>query len=175
MRQWFEQNHSSAEELCAGFYKKSTGEPSVTWPESVDVALCFGWIDGVRKNIDSARYQIRFTPRRAQSIWSTVNLNRVPELIRLGLMRPEGIAAFERRKAVKSGIYAYEQKKAPELTTDHLRKFRAHPAAWKFFEEQPPSYRRVVIWRVISARREETRFRRLDELIEACAEGRRLL
>lgn len=174
MRTWFEAHHSTAGELSLGFHKKQSGEPSVTWPEAVDVALCFGWIDGVRKNIDERRYKIRFTPRRPRSIWSAVNMKRVPELTAAGLMHPEGLKAFEQRVATRSGIYSYEQKVKAEFTDEHRREFSKHAAAWKFFQAQPPGYRQVITWWVSSARKEETRLKRLRTLIEACAQGRRL-
>ena len=157
-----------------GFHKKRSSEPSVTWPEAVDQALCFGWIDGVRKNVDATRYTIRFTPRRNRSIWSTVNVNRVAELTAQGFMTPQGLRAFENRIARKSGVYSYEQAKAAELAPNDEKLFRANPQAWTFFQQQPPSYRQLVIWRVLSAKKEETRTKRLAVLIAASAKERRL-
>lgn len=153
-----------------GFFKKSTGKPSITWPEAVDEALCFGWIDGVRKSIDDSRYTIRFTPRTARSVWSAVNIKRAKELKKQGLMRPAGMAAFARRSEEKSRIYSYERKYAA-LGPAFEQQFRANKRAWAFFESQPPSYKRAAIWWVISAKREETRLRRLDTLIKDSSRG----
>jgi uncharacterized protein YdeI (YjbR/CyaY-like superfamily) len=172
-RVWLEKHHDSAQELLVGFYKRGSGLASITWPESVDQALCFGWIDGVRKRIDDESYTIRFTPRKARSTWSAVNIRRVEELTNLGLMQPSGVSAFERRTADRSAIYAYEN--APkELPPEAAARFQANKAAWKYFNEQPPSYRRVAIYWVLNAKREETRERRLALLIDDSAKGRRL-
>ncbi len=172
-RAWLEKNHKLESELLVGFHKKDSGKPSITWPESVDAALCFGWIDGVRRRIDDWSYSIRFTPRRPRSIWSAVNIGRVEELTRFGLMHPAGIAAFAAREEERSRIYAFEQKSAA-FTASQERLLRNNAAAWEFFESQPPSYRRVATWWVISAKREETRTKRLQALIEDSAAGRRL-
>jgi uncharacterized protein YdeI (YjbR/CyaY-like superfamily) len=171
-RAWLEEHHERARELWVGFYKKGSGKPSITWPEAVDEALCFGWIDGVRKGIDDVSYTIRFTPRKARSIWSSVNVKRAEELARLGLMRPAGLSAFEARAAERSGIYAYEQRNAAELAEEYERRFRANRAAWDFFQAQAASYRRTAIWWVVSAKREETRLKRLAALIDDSAHGR---
>jgi len=172
-RAWFERNHDKATELLVGFYKRDSGRPSITWPESVDQALCFGWIDGVRKRIDDVSYTIRFTPRRRGSIWSAVNIGRVAELTKLGLMQTAGLKAFEARTAEKSGIYAYEN--APKvLAPADEKKFRANKKAWKYFSGQAPSYRRSAINYVTSAKREETRVRRLELLIDDSSHERRL-
>jgi len=173
-RAWLQEHHATAQELLVGFHKKSSTEPSITWPESVDAALCFGWIDGIRKNVDSTRYTIRFTPRRPTSIWSKVNIDRVRELIELGLMQPAGLKAFEHRTDEKSAIYSYEQRKNATLDKAHERAFRRNKKAWDFFQAQAPSYRRVVSWWVISAKQEATRLRRLAELIHSSANGRRV-
>ena len=173
-RAWLQEHHSKARELLVGFHKKSSGEPSITWPESVDVALCFGWIDGVRKNVDSTRYTIRFTPRRLTSFWSKINIDRVRELTALGLMQPAGLKAFEQRTDEKSAIYSYEQRKNAALGDTYERTFRKNRKAWDFFQAQAPSYRRVCSWWVISAKQEETRLRRLTRLIDGSAKGRRL-
>jgi uncharacterized protein YdeI (YjbR/CyaY-like superfamily) len=165
-RAWLEEHHQKHEELWVGFYKRSSGKPSITWPESVDGALCFGWIDGVRKSLDESSYVIRFTPRRPLSVWSTVNIRRVAELTALGLMQPAGIQAFERRTGNRSEIYAYEQRKGAKLSGIYEKEFRAHKKAWKFFQGQPPWYRRTSSWWVISAKKEETRLKRLARLIE---------
>jgi uncharacterized protein YdeI (YjbR/CyaY-like superfamily) len=171
-RAWFEADHSTAEALLVGFHKKGSGLPSITWPESVDQALCFGWIDGIRRSIDDASYTIRFTPRRAGSTWSAKNIARVAELIEMGLMHPAGLAAFERRTEARSGVYSFEQDTI-ELGAFE-RRFRADRSAWAYFQAQPPSYRKAATWWVISAKREETRMRRLETLIDDSANGRRL-
>jgi uncharacterized protein YdeI (YjbR/CyaY-like superfamily) len=173
-RAWLQEHHAKRQELLVGFHKKSSGEPSITWPESVDVALSFGWIDGVRKNVDSTRYTIRFTPRRAGSIWSKINIDRVRELTGLGLMQPPGLKAFEKRTNEKSAIYSYEQRKNATLGEAFERTFRKNRKAWDFFQAQAPSYRRVCSWWVLSAKQEETRQRRLAELIDSSSEGRRV-
>ncbi len=175
-RAWLEQNHETAAELLVGFYKKGSGRPSITWPESVDEALCFGWIDGIRRSIDEESYSIRFTPRRARSVWSNVNLKRVAELTRLGHMMPAGLAAFERRNPTRSGIYAYEQvqKKDPTLLPAYEKKLKANAKAWAFFEAQAPYYKRAAARYVMSAMKEETQLKRLARLIEDSAKGRRI-
>ena len=171
-RTWLEQHHAIETELLVGFYKRDSGKPSVTWPESVDCALSYGWIDGVRNSIDGISYQIRFTPRKATSIWSAVNVKRVAELTKLGLMRPAGLKAFEARKGDKTGIYAYEQRKNAKLTPAYEKQFRANKKAWEFFQSQPPWYQRTASYRVISAKQEETRQKRLNQLIKDSAAGR---
>jgi uncharacterized protein YdeI (YjbR/CyaY-like superfamily) len=172
-RDWLEKHHRHKKELLVGFYKKDSGKPSITWPESVDAALSFGWIDGVRRRIDDVSYSIRFTPRRPRSIWSAVNIKRVEELTQQGLMSAAGIQAFEARQESRSGIYSFEQRSI-QFEDAQERRFRANAAAWKFFQSQPPSYRQVAMWRVISAKREETRNKRLDRLIEDSEHGRRI-
>ena len=172
LRAWLEEHHEEATELWVGFHKKATGRPSITWREAVDQALCFGWIDGVRKSIDAESYTNRFTPRRRGSSWSAVNVARVEELTRLGLMRPAGIRAFEARKDSKTGVYSYEQRRDARLAKADERALRANEEAWAFFQAQPPWYRRAAIWWVVSAKREETRARRLATLIESSAAGR---
>jgi uncharacterized protein YdeI (YjbR/CyaY-like superfamily) len=169
---WLEAHHADSQELLVGFYKKGSGQPSITWPESVDEALCFGWIDGVRKRIDDVSYSIRFTPRKPRSTWSAINIERVKELVRLERMRPAGLKAFAERTEDKSGIYAYEQKNAVELDAAYEQRFRANKAAWDFFQAQAAGYRKTAIWWVISAKREETRLKRLATLIEDSANGR---
>ena len=170
-RAWMEKHHSQAAELSVGFYKTSSGTASITWPESVDVALCFGWIDGVRRRTDDVRYTIRFTPRNPRGTWSAVNVKRVTELEKLGLMTAAGRKAFGNRLADKTGIYAYERKSAAELGADFEKLFRAKQRAWDFFQSQPPWYRRTATHWVVSAKREETRLRRLDRLIEVSERG----
>jgi uncharacterized protein YdeI (YjbR/CyaY-like superfamily) len=170
---WLAANHAKSEELWVGFYKKGSGKASITWPESVDEALCFGWIDGVRKSIDEESYKIRFTPRKPTSVWSAVNIRNVAKLIEQDRMQAAGMKAFEARKENRSGIYAYEQR-SPELVEPYLGKLKRNKAAWEFFRAQPPSYRKVMNWWVVSAKREETRIKRLEQLIEESAQGRRM-
>ncbi len=164
-RAWLEKHHETRQELWVGFYKKATGKPSITWPESVDEALCFGWIDGIRRSLDAESYAIRFTPRRSTSTWSTVNTGRVAVLESLGRMRPAGITAFSARKIQNSGIYSFEQPKPRKLARMYLAQLRANPAAWRYFHAQPPWYQRAVAWWIGSAKREETRLKRLATLI----------
>ena len=171
-RTWLEEHHERSRELWVGFYKKSSGKPSITWPEAVDEALCFGWIDGLRKSIDAVSYTIRFTPRKPRSIWSAVNVKRARELTSLGLMHPAGLKAFEARVEAKSGIYSYEQASGAELDVADERQFRANKQAWDFFQAQAAWYRRTAIRWVISAKRDETRRRRLATLIDDSAQGR---
>lgn len=173
-RRWLKQHHKNASELWVGFHKKGTGRPSITWPESVDEALCFGWINGIRKSIDADSYVIRFTPRKKGSTWSAVNTRRAQELIREGRVQPAGLKAFEVRDPEKSGIYSFEQRQAATLDAGAHAKFKANKAAWKFFESQPPGYRKISTYWVVSAKREETRAKRLATLIEDSAEGRRI-
>lgn len=174
-RTWLEKNHDHAHELWVGYHRKATGRPSMTWPQSVDEALCFGWIDGIRKSVDETSYMIRFTPRKPTSNWSLINMARIPELTREGRMRPVGLRAFEERAEAKTGISVYEQRKNAAFDAAHEKEFRKHPKAWKFFQAQSPSYRRLSAWRVISAKQEATRMKRLAQLIEASEAGRRLL
>src|SRR5687767_6165110 len=173
LRNWFAKHHGSETELWVGYYKKDSGKKSITWPESVDEALCYGWIDGIRKTIDDISYTIRFTPRQRKSKWSTVNIKRVGELTKLGRMKPAGLKVFEERDASQSEGYSYERKEA-ELDAAMEKRFRANKAAWTFWEAQPPYYKRTLSWYVISAKREETKEKRLDQLIAASAEGRRI-
>jgi uncharacterized protein YdeI (YjbR/CyaY-like superfamily) len=169
---WLERHHDTANELWVGYYKKSTGQPSITWPESVDEALRFGWIDGVRKGIDDDRYMNRFTPRRPGSTWSAKNIKRAQELIALGIMRPAGRKAFQARTEDRSGIYSYEQRHLATLDPEYERQFRRKRKAWRFFESCPPSYRKAATHWVMAAKREETQRRRLARLIEDSAKGR---
>jgi uncharacterized protein YdeI (YjbR/CyaY-like superfamily) len=172
-RAWLAKAHESATELLVGFHKAATGRPRMTWPESVDEALCVGWIDGVRKRVDDDRFTIRFSPRKATSIWSAVNIRRVGELEAEGRMQPAGRAAFANRKENRSGVYSYEKRPAT-LHEPYASTFRKHAKAWAFFESQAPSYRRAATWYVISAKREETRLKRLATLIDDSAHQRRL-
>ena len=173
-REWLSRNHESCPELWVGFYKKGSGRASITWPESVDHALCFGWIDGIRKSIDESRYVIRFTPRRAGSTWSAVNVKRVGELKKTGLMQPAGLKAFAGKIAGKSGIYSYEQRKTATFSREYQKLFREQPKAWEYFGSQPPSYRRLCTYWVITAKQEATRLRRLKALIADSARSRRI-
>jgi uncharacterized protein YdeI (YjbR/CyaY-like superfamily) len=173
-RAWLEEHHDTVDELLVGFYKKDSGRASITWAEAVDQALCFGWIDGVRRGIDDDSYTIRLTPRVPRSTWSAVNIRRAQELIEAGLMRPSGRAAFERRGDDRSAIYSYEQRKAATLEPADEEALRANAAAWGFFQQQPPSYRRTAIYWVTSAKRVETRRRRLQSLIDDSAAGLRI-
>jgi uncharacterized protein YdeI (YjbR/CyaY-like superfamily) len=174
-RAWLEANHATAAELIVGFRKVGSGLPSMTWPESVDEALCFGWIDGVRKRIDDESYLIRFTPRRASSIWSLVNIAKVEQLQTQGRMRHPGTAAYEARNDKKTGIYAFEREHPAELTEPETREFKKNKVAWRYFESTPPSYRKVITHWVVSAKQAATRERRLTQLMQACAEQKRLL
>jgi uncharacterized protein YdeI (YjbR/CyaY-like superfamily) len=172
LRAWFEAHHAGEDELLVGFYKKGSGRPSITWPESVDEALCFGWIDGIRRRIDDESYSIRFTPRRPRSIWSAVNIKRASELIAQGRMTPAGLVAFEARDEQRSAIYSYEQRHQAALEPEQEQRLRANAAAWEWFQSRPPSWQRGAIYWVTSAKRPETRERRLAQLIEEAAAGR---
>jgi uncharacterized protein YdeI (YjbR/CyaY-like superfamily) len=174
LRKWFRKNHATATELWIGFYKVGSGKPSITWAESVDEALCCGWIDGVRKSVDAVSYKIRFTPRRSTSIWSAVNIRRVKELSDEKRMLPAGLKAFAARRENKSGTYAYEQRPL-DLVEPYLGRMKRNKAAWTFFAAQPPYYRKVMTWFILSAKREETRLQRLQKLMEASAAGKRML
>ena len=172
-RRWLAKHHRSARELWVGFHKKATGRPSLTWPQAVDEALCVGWIDGVRKSINADSYMIRFTPRRSGSNWSLVNTRRATELIREGRMRPAGLAAFEVRDPLKSGVYSFERS-AAALDGEAEARFKANRAAWSFFQAQPAGYRKTAIHWVVSAKKAETRARRLATLIGDSAAGQRI-
>lgn len=171
-RAWLVVHHGTHDELLVGFHKRATGRPSMTWPQSVDEALCFGWIDGKRQRVDEVRYTIRFTPRRPGSRWSVINVTRATELVRLGRMQPAGVAAFEAR--VTTGVYSYEQRRQAQLTPEFERQFRQEPDAWRWFAAQPPSYRRTAIFWVMTAKKDETRARRLATLIRDSASGVRI-
>ena len=172
-RKWLEQHHATEPELLVGFYKKGSGKPSITWPESAAEALCFGWIDGIRRKVDEESYSIRFTPRKRTSVWSTVNINLANQLIKDGLMQPAGLAAFKARREYRSGIYSYEQR-TENLPEPYASKFKKHKAAWRFFESQPPGYRKQMGWWIVSAKQEETRLKRLEKLIEESNAARRV-
>jgi uncharacterized protein YdeI (YjbR/CyaY-like superfamily) len=172
-RRWLDTHHADASELWVGFHKKASGRPSLTWPESVDEALCVGWIDGLRKSVDDQSYMIRFTPRKTGSIWSAVNTRRVPELIREGRMRPAGLKAYEARDPKKTAVYSFERE-AAAFDPAAQKRFKANRAAWTFFQSQPPGYRRVATFWVMSAKQDATRARRLDALIRDSAAGQRV-
>jgi uncharacterized protein YdeI (YjbR/CyaY-like superfamily) len=173
-RKWLKKNHAKKKEVWVGYWKIHTGKPSMTWSESVEQALCFGWIDGIRKSIDAESYTNRFTPRRPGSNWSAINIAKVEVLSKKGLMEPAGIAAFEKRKGEKGEVYSYENKPV-NLTTTYQKLFRANKAAWKFFKEQAPSYQRTMIYWIMAAKHEATRMKRLIKTIETSAEARRVL
>jgi uncharacterized protein YdeI (YjbR/CyaY-like superfamily) len=173
LRRWFERHHETARELWVGYYRKGSGRQSIDWPQSVDEALCVGWIDGVRKRVDEYSYTNRFTPRRPRSVWSAVNIARARALIDEGRMHPAGMRAFEARRENRSGIYSYEQR-PPQLEAPYDALMRKSKAAWTFYQAQTPSYRRTAAWWVLSAKREETRLARLRQLIEMSARGERI-
>jgi uncharacterized protein YdeI (YjbR/CyaY-like superfamily) len=173
-RAWLEQHHEGETEVWVGYWKKATGVPSLTWSQAVDEALCFGWIDGVMRGIDDRRHIQRFTPRKPAGNWSAINIAKVEKLRAEGRMRPAGEAAFARRREDRSGIYSYEQGGEPVLEPEHEARFRADAAAWEYFTSRPPSYRKPALWWVISAKKPETRERRIATLIADSAAGRRL-
>ena len=172
-RQWLERNHDSATELLVGFHKKSSDKKSITYAEALDEALCFGWIDGVRKNLNETSYTIRFTPRKPRSIWSNVNVKHVERLQKEGRMHPAGLEAYERRSPELTGIYSFENRPR-ELSPEYEKTFRQNKAAWKFFQEQPAGYKRLMVFRTMGAKKEETRRRRLKQLLESCEKGERM-
>lgn len=172
-RAWLEKNHATALELWVGYYRKETGLPSIDWSQSVDEALCFGWIDGIRKRVDAKSYTNRFTPRRPGSSWSAINIRKVAELKKAGRMAPAGLAAYGRRKPEKSGVYTYEQR-APTLVEPYASMLRKNKAAWRFFQSTIGSYQKAANWWVVSAKTEETRLTRLGRLIEDSSAGRTL-
>jgi uncharacterized protein YdeI (YjbR/CyaY-like superfamily) len=173
LRDWLEQNHDRSTELWIGFHKKSSGAGGITYREALDEALCFGWIDGLTKRLDERDWMIRFTPRRVRSVWSVVNIERAQKLLESGRMRPAGRRVFETRDPERANLYSYERANA-SLGPEHEAAFRANRKAWDFFVSQPPSYRRTATWWVISAKKEETRLKRLTVLIEHSEDGKRL-
>ena len=173
LRKWLDQHHASADELWVGYYKKGSGKPSIDWPESVDEALCYGWIDGIRKSIDDVSYKIRFTPRRPGSNWSKVNVEKAEVLVEQGRMQPPGLVAFEIRKASKTGSYSYERRRV-ELDEPYNRTLKKNKAAWDFYQAQSPYYRKTVNWWIASAKKEETRQRRLEKLIKYSSLGEKI-
>lgn len=172
-RRWLARHHKTAAGLWVGFYKKATGKPSITWPEAVDQLLCFGWIDGVRRSVDSESYAIRMTPRRPGSIWSVVNTRRAEELLRLGLMVAAGEKAFRGRDKAKSELYSFERMRV-RLKPVQQRQFRANRSAWDYFQSQPPGYRKTATLWVVSAKQETTQQKRLSTLIADSDAGRRI-
>jgi uncharacterized protein YdeI (YjbR/CyaY-like superfamily) len=172
-RRWLARHHETTRELWVGFYKKATGIPSITWPEAVDQLLCFGWIDGVRRSVNSQSYAIRTTPRRPGSIWSAINTRRAEELLQVGLMDAAGVRAFRGRDKAKSELYSFENRPA-RLNPVQQKRFRANGPAWEFFKSQPPGYRKTATWWVVSAKQETTQQKRLSTLIADSEAGRRI-
>lgn len=172
-REWLEKNHTSEKEVWVGFHKVDTKKPTLTWSQSVDQALCFGWIDGIRKSLDATSYTIRFTPRNPKSVWSNINIKKVEELTKKGLMHPVGLELFKARKEENSGIYSFEQT-STEFTETYLSKFQTNKKAWDNFTSMPPSYRKAVFWWVMSAKQESTRQKRLEILIGDSERGERI-
>ncbi len=173
-RDWLRKHHAERDELWVGYWKKSTRRASLTWEESVDEALCFGWIDGIRKRVDERAYTVRFTPRRSSSTWSRRNIDRYQALAAAGRIEPAGAAAYEDRKKENTGSYSFEQETSPTLTDDFLARLKSDRDAWTDWQSRPPGYRRQVAHWVMSAKRESTRERRLAALIEDCAAGRKV-
>ena len=171
--QWLSKNHDSAKEIVVGFHKLGSGKKSITYPEALDEALCFGWIDGIRRSLNETSYTTRFTPRRPKSIWSLVNVRHVERLKKEKRMQPSGLAAFEKREASRTGIYAFENQPR-ELSSEFQKIFRKNKEAWDFYQSQPPYSRRVSSYWVMGAKKEETRIRRLNHVIERCAKGERV-
>lgn len=169
-RRWLEKNHDKKKELLVGFYKKSSGKSSITWPESVDQALCFGWIDGIRRSINEESYSIRFTPRNQKSTWSAVNIKKVEELKKLGLMKPAGLVAYKRKEENNSKIYSFEQR-IVKFDTGYEKVFKKNKKAWNNFQLQPPYYRKTVTHWVMSAKQDVTRLKRLNRLIKDSEAG----
>lgn len=172
-REWLKENHASAQEILVGFHKKGSGKKSITYPEALDEALCFGWIDGVRRSLSETSYTTRFTPRRPRSIWSLVNVKHVERLKREGRMQAAGLEAFEQRDPKRTGIYSFENR-PKELSPEYEKEFRKNTAAWQFFQAYPPFLKKTVCFWVMGAKKEETRLKRLRQLIESSAKGERL-
>jgi uncharacterized protein YdeI (YjbR/CyaY-like superfamily) len=172
-RTWLTENHAHHTELFVGFHKKASNKPSITYPEAVDQALCFGWIDGVRKSVSSTSYIVRFTPRKPKSYWSKINTKRANELIQQGLMQPPGAKVFAARDQATTKRYSFERE-AAQLTPAYAKQFRSNAKAWTFFRSQAPYYQRVATFWVVSAKQEATRQRRLQTLIATSAQSRRL-
>jgi uncharacterized protein YdeI (YjbR/CyaY-like superfamily) len=173
-RKWLKKNYKKDRELLVGFYKVDSGRPSMTWSQSVDEALCFGWIDGIRKSIDEESYSIRFTPRKPASIWSAINIQKIAELNKLGLMTPEGQKAFDARTANKTGIYSHENEPV-DLNPNYKKQFKMNKPAWAFFDAQAPSYKKVMIHWIMNAKQEKTRLSRLEKTIKISEQQKRML
>jgi uncharacterized protein YdeI (YjbR/CyaY-like superfamily) len=173
-RKWLKKHHSKETELLVGFYKVGSKKPSMTWSQSVDEAICFGWIDGVRKSIDEEAYSIRFTPRKTNSIWSTINIKKVAELTKAGLMTEAGEKAFALRTESKSGIYSHE-KETVQLSSDDEKQFKNNPPAWDFFNQQAPSYKKQIIHWITSAKQDKTRQLRIEKAINASEKQGRIV
>lgn len=173
-RNWLDANSEKETELLVGFYKINSGMSSITWPESVDQALCYGWIDGVRKSLGEESYTIRFTPRKPTSIWSAINIDKMENLLKQGLVKPAGLAAYEKRKEHKSRVYSHERTEDAVLSTEMEKQFKANKAAWDFFMAQPPGYRKVMLHLIVSAKQEKTKQSRFEKLLNASAEGKRV-
>jgi uncharacterized protein YdeI (YjbR/CyaY-like superfamily) len=173
-RKWLEINHKKETELVVGFYKRESGKHSMTWSQSVDEALCFGWIDGIRKSIDKKSYCIRFTPRRQSSTWSAVNIRKIEELIKQGLMQPAGLEIYKHRKVEKSGVASYESE-AKQLDKSYEMKFKVNKTAWEFFTKQAPSYQKTIIHWIMTAKQETTRITRLEKIINESENHKRLI
>ena len=173
-REWLEKHHKKETELLVGFYKVNSQKPSMSWSESVDQALCFGWIDGVRKSIDKDSYTIRFTPRKTSSIWSAINIQKMEDLTKAGLMKDAGLKAFSFRTENKSKIYSHEKEPVP-LLEDYENQFKNNKTAWEFFEKQAPSYKKVMIHWIMSAKQEKTRQSRLEKTIKESEHQKRVL
>lgn len=173
-RQWLDKHSAVETELIVGFYRVSSGKPTMTWPESVDQALCYGWIDGIRKSVDEESYTIRFTPRKPTSIWSAINIDKMEKLIAKKLVKPAGLTAYEKRTESKSRIYSHERAEDAVLTAEMEKTFKANAKAWEFFMKQAPSYRKVMFHLIVSAKQEKTRQSRFEKLLAASAEGKRL-
>jgi uncharacterized protein YdeI (YjbR/CyaY-like superfamily) len=173
LRKWLEKNHNKKDELWMGYYKKSSGKQGVIYKQALDVMLCFGWIDGISKGIDDEKYCQRYTPRRAKSIWSAVNIKKIEELSKAGMMHEAGLAAFNNRDKKLAGLYSFEQKEI-KMPTVFLKMLKANKKAWEYFSKMPPGYRKTATWWVISAKQEETKLRRIRTLIADSEAGRKI-
>ncbi|KOS06253.1 bacteriocin-protection protein [Flavobacterium akiainvivens] len=173
-RQWLDNNHETETELLVGFYKTGSGKPSMTWPQSVDQALCYGWIDGVRRSLGAEAYSIRFTPRKAGSIWSAINIDKMENLIEQGLVTPAGRAAYAKRTEAKSRVYSHERTEDAVLPSEMEKAFKSHKNAWEFFTTQAPSYQKVILHWITTAKQEKTRQSRFEKVLEASKAGRRV-
>lgn len=174
-RKWLDTHYETETELLVGFYKTNSGKATITWPESVDAALCYGWIDGVRKSLAGDSYTIRFTPRKATSIWSAINIAKMEDLMKQGLVKPAGIAAYEKRKESKSRIYSHERTEDAVLPAEMEKTFKANTAAWEFFMKQAPSYRKIMFHLITAAKQEKTQQSRFEKLLNASSEGKRVV